>query len=113
MSNLFGGKMFRDLKEKMFGVQRRGSAYDGDRGQLVEFDRFCNIVLALVTDFTNNYANLAQMHQPLFQLCDVIYPVATPARNHIVAIRDLMEIFGQRFQRTEQAIQIIRDHASQ
>eukprot|EP00391_Amoebophrya_sp_Ameob2_P011259 CAMPEP_0178997026 /NCGR_PEP_ID=MMETSP0795-20121207/8703_1 /TAXON_ID=88552 /ORGANISM="Amoebophrya sp., Strain Ameob2" /LENGTH=312 /DNA_ID=CAMNT_0020689497 /DNA_START=181 /DNA_END=1116 /DNA_ORIENTATION=- len=108
---MFSGKFFRGIKEKMFGTPKRSSTFDSERSTLVDFDRFVSTVLTTAQDFSLSMHKLATLHDSLFQLCDVLYPVGVPARNHIVSIKDLLEIFSQRHQRAEGVLIHVRDVA--
>ncbi|CAD7948143.1 unnamed protein product [Amoebophrya sp. A25] len=110
---MFNGAFFRNMKEKMFGVPRRSNAFDGERSTLTEFDRFISTVLTTAQDFSMSMQKLATLHDNLFQLCDSLYPVGMPARTNVVAIKDLLEIFAQRYNKAEEVLQHIRDSAGQ
>ncbi len=93
---LLQNKFFRSMKERLFGVNRRTTNFDAERAIVIDFDRFVNMVLSTVNEFSANFNALAACHDPLFQLCDVLYPIATPARMNVVAIKDMLEIYGER-----------------
>ncbi|CAD7925230.1 unnamed protein product [Amoebophrya sp. A120] len=110
---MFSGKFFRGMKESLFGVPKRSSTFDSERGQLSDYDRFISTVLSTTQDFQMSFQKLATLHDNLFQLCDSLYPVGLPARNHVVSIKDLLEIFAQRYQKAEEVLSRIRDVAGQ
>lgn len=99
-------KLWRDLKQKIFGAPRVRGGFDHERALLTDLDGFVIAVLSLVQDFSVVQERLAEMHLPLFALCDSTYPHATAARGQVVAIKDLLDgaFGGPKRERLEESV---------
>ena len=47
---------------------------------------------------------LSVLHDPVFETCDTLYPTATAARTHVVAMKDLLTMFSQKASQAEEAV---------